>query len=109
MTLPEEDFDIVEAGDGAEALQQIGIRVPELVVLDWNLPERSGSAVLGELQTSHPDLPVIVLTAERRTSHRALARALGARTFLTKPFSPLELLETVEALLEEPPGPRGTS
>ena len=103
MTLPSEGFDIVEAHDGADALEQIRVRVPDLVVLDWKMPERSGSAVLDELQTSHPDLPVIVLTAERGTSHKALARALGARTYLTKPFSPLELLAKVEALLAEPP------
>jgi CheY-like chemotaxis protein len=107
MTLPSEGFDILEAHDGTDALEQIRVRVPDLVVLDWNMPERSGSAVLDDLQTSHPDLPVIVLTAERRTSHKALARALGARIFLTKPFSPLELLATVEALLAEPPRPRG--
>jgi CheY-like chemotaxis protein len=107
MTLPSEGFDILEAHDGADALEQIRIRVPDIVVLDWNMPERSGSAVLGELQTSHPDLPVIVLTAEHRPSHKALAGALGARTFLTKPFSPLELLATIEALLEEPPRRRG--
>jgi CheY-like chemotaxis protein len=103
MTLPSEGFDILEARDGVDALEQIRIRPPDLVILDLNMPERSGSAVLGDLQTTHPELPVVVLTAEQRPSHKALARALGARTFLTKPFSPLELLARVEALLAEPP------
>lgn len=107
MTLPSDGFDIVEAHDGADALEQIRVRVPDLVVLDWNMPERPGSAVLSELQTGHPDLPVIVLTAEHRRSHKALAGALGARTFLTKPFSPLKLLATIEAVLEEPPRRQG--
>lgn len=73
--------------------------MPDLVLLDWKMPGRSGSEVLDELKRSYPDLPVIVLTAEIQEHHRVLAESLGVDVFLTKPFSPLELLETVERLL----------
>ncbi len=107
MTLPAHGFQILEAPDATDALEQIGAHPPDLVILDWNLPDRSGSTVLDELQRRLPQLPVIVLTGEHRSTHRALAKALGARTFLTKPFSPLELLATVEALLAERPARDG--
>ena len=55
--------------------------------------------VLQELKRRLPDLPVIVLTAEPRASERQRAEELGADAFLSKPFSPIELLETIERLL----------
>ena len=62
-----------------------------------------GSSVLDAVKVQHPQLPVIVLTAELQDHHRALAESLGVDVFLTKPFSPIELLETVERLLGESP------
>jgi CheY-like chemotaxis protein len=102
LTLPNEGFEIVEARDGAEALERAFDDAPDLVVLDWRMPNRSGEEVLRELIKLHPDLPVIVLTAEQETRERETATALGARAFLTKPFSPLQLIAAVESLLEQP-------
>jgi len=101
MTLPEEGFDLVEARDGEEALQLTDARAPALVLLDWRMPGLSGAEVLPELKRRHPDTPVIVLTAELETQHRQTAESLGADVFITKPFSPLQLLATVERLLPE--------
>jgi CheY-like chemotaxis protein len=92
---------VLEAGNGDQALELIGREPPDLVLLDWQMPGRSGSQVLDELKHRHPDLPVVVLTAQHQPPHRALAEALGVDVFLTKPFSPLELLDTVERLLAE--------
>jgi two-component system phosphate regulon response regulator PhoB len=103
MTLPEEGYEIEEAIDGEEALTLLNSRVPDLVLLDWKMPGRHGSLVLDELKSRHPKLPVIVLTAEIADHHRSLAEALKVDVFLTKPFSPLELLETIERLLGEHP------
>lgn len=100
-TLPEEGYELVEAHDGSEALELTEHGLPALVLLDWILPGRTGSQVLEELKRRHPDLPIVVLTAEHQPRHRALAQALGVDVFLTKPFSPLELLDTVERLLPE--------
>ncbi|HEX9349862.1 MAG TPA: response regulator [Gaiellaceae bacterium] len=103
MTLPEDEYEIDEATDGEQALARLDERVPELVLLDWQMPGRHGSLVLDELKSRHPKLPVIVLTAEIAEHHRSLAEALKVDVFLTKPFSPLELLETIERLLAEHP------
>jgi CheY-like chemotaxis protein len=101
-TLPSDGFEIVEARDGDQALELLAETVPDLVLLDWRMPGRPGQEVLDEVRRLHPRLPVIVLTAETKPLERALAESLGANAFLTKPFSPLELLETVERLLAEP-------
>jgi CheY-like chemotaxis protein len=109
-TLPEMEFEIVEAADGAEALTQITAEAPDLILLDWRMPGMGGSSVLDAVKVRYPDLPVIVLTAEIAERHRALAESLKVDAFLTKPFSPLELLDTVERLLgpapTEPPSAR---
>jgi DNA-binding response OmpR family regulator len=103
MTLPDEGFDLVEAQDGDQALQLTDGRAPALVLLDWRMPGFSGAEVLPELKRRHPGTPVIVLTAEPETQHRQTAESLGADVFMTKPFSPLQLLATVERLLSERP------
>jgi two-component system phosphate regulon response regulator PhoB len=104
MTLPEDGYEIEEATDGEQALALAKERVPDLVLLDWKMPGRHGSLVLDELKSRHPQLPVIVLTAEIAEHHRDLAESLKVDVFLTKPFSPLELLETIERLLDQHPG-----
>ncbi len=104
VTFATDDCEIVEAVDGHEALALVEADRPDLVLLDWKMTGRSGAEVLGELKRLHPDLPVIVLTAEIQPRHRAEATQLGADTFLTKPFSPLRLIETVERLLPERSG-----
>lgn len=92
-TLPEEEYEVVEAGDAASALAALEREATDLVVLDWRLPDGSGGYVLAEAKARWPGLPVIVLTAE------AYAEAGAADAFLTKPFSPLQLLDEVERLI----------
>lgn len=101
MTLPAEEYEVVEATDGDSALAQLDQGLPALVVLDWKMPGRHGALVLEELKRRHPRLPVIVLTAEVKATQRAVAESMHVDAFLTKPFSPLELLGTIERLLAE--------
>jgi CheY-like chemotaxis protein len=103
LTLPDEGYDLVEAEDGDQALQIIAARQPSLVLLDWRMPGTSGEGVLTALKQTYPDLPVIVLTAEPEAKVRTLAESLGADVFVAKPFSPLQLLGSVERLLPERP------
>lgn len=105
-TTLDQKFDIAEATDGQRALQLLETFRPDLLVLDWRMPGRWGSEVLDEVKRKYPTLPVIVLTAEKKRHYRQLAEHLGADAFLTKPFSPLELIAAVERLL---PGPHSDS
>jgi two-component system phosphate regulon response regulator PhoB len=103
LTLPDEGYDLVEAQDGGQALQITDARQPALVLLDWRMPGLSGADVLTALKQRHPDVPVIVLTAEPEAKVRTQAESLGADVFMAKPFSPLQLLATVERLLPDRP------
>jgi DNA-binding response OmpR family regulator len=103
LTLPDEGYDLVEAHDGGQALQITDARPPALVLLDWRMPGLSGADVLTALKQAHPDVPVIVLTAEPEAKVRTQAESLGADVFMAKPFSPLQLLATVERLLPDRP------
>jgi len=97
MTLPPEDFEIAEAGDGDIALAIAEVQRPDLVLLDWRMPMVSGETVLMQLKDRCPNVAVVVLTVEGE--QRSRAGELGADAFLTKPFSPVELLRTVERLV----------
>ncbi len=93
--------EIVEARDGDESLELARTVRPDLIVLDMMMPGRTGLEVLGELRrdAEFVDTPVIVLTARAQASDREAATRVGASRFITKPFSPRDLCEAVEQLL----------
>ncbi len=94
-------FEVVSAGDGAEALQKVRAHTPALVILDLMLPEVSGLEVC-KLLRRHPAtaaIPIIMLTAKAAEIDRVLGLELGADDYVTKPFSPRELVLRVKALL----------
>lgn len=97
-TLSPEEFDIIEASDGQEALGLIAARPPDLVLLDWNMPRASGGEVLERLAREHPAVGAVVITAEQGGGPRQQVSSLGGH-LLTKPFSPTELLRLVDDLL----------
>lgn len=92
-------FDIEEAGDGAEAVAAARTLDPAIVFLDIDMPRMNGIEACRELRALDPDrsTTIVMLTAAGPDVEPE-ARAAGADLFLTKPFSPLDLLELVDGL-----------
>jgi DNA-binding response OmpR family regulator len=99
--LTREGFRVETAATGTEALAAVGREVPDLLVLDRMLPELSGDEVLQALrrEKATKSVPVLVLTAKRQQEDRIQGLELGADDYLTKPFSPRELVLRVQAIL----------
>ncbi len=99
--LAKEGYRVRTAGGGEEAVESVRHERPDLLVLDLNLPGFSGFEVLTELRRSEDtrDVPVVVLTARREEADRIRGLELGADDYLTKPFSPQELVLRVGAVL----------
>ncbi|HET6467232.1 MAG TPA: phosphate regulon transcriptional regulator PhoB [Geminicoccaceae bacterium] len=94
-------FEVAQAYDGEEALLLIEEREPDLILLDWMLPQLSGLELCRRLrrrpETAH--LPIIILTARSEEPDRLRGLETGADDFITKPFSPAELVARVRAVL----------
>lgn len=99
--LTREGFRVETAGSGPEALDAVGREIPDLIVLDRMLPGLSGDDVLKQLKSepATADIPVLVLTARREQEDRIEGLELGADDYLTKPFSPRELVLRAMAIL----------
>jgi CheY-like chemotaxis protein len=96
-------MDVREAANGREALELIRDEIPDLVLLDVMMPQLDGWEVARQLQSDPRtrDLPVVFLTARAELADRQRAADLGAVGFLSKPFDPLELPDTIERVLRQ--------
>ena len=97
-------FDLVEAGDGVEALERAADAAPQIVFLDIDMPHMDGIAACAHLRGA-PDTSestIVMLTAATDDGAEQRALEAGADMFLTKPFSPLDLLRLVDRLGESP-------
>jgi DNA-binding response OmpR family regulator len=101
-TLGTDDFELLQAADGEEALRLAQEQHPELVLLDVNMPRVDGLTVCEQLKAadSTRGIRVVMLTARGADADKARARAAGADDYFIKPFSPVQLLNKVYALLE---------
>jgi two-component system, OmpR family, phosphate regulon response regulator PhoB len=99
--LDKEGFDVVQTGDGEEALVLAAEETPDLVVLDWMIANLSGIEVCRRLRRAPAtaNLPIIMLTARAEESDRVRGLETGADDYVTKPFSPRELVARIRALL----------
>jgi two-component system alkaline phosphatase synthesis response regulator PhoP len=91
-------FRVVEAADGKTALARARGERPDLIVLDLNLPAMDGLDVCRALRRES-DVPIIMLTARVEETDRLIGLELGADDYVTKPFSPRELVARVRAVL----------
>ena len=94
-------FEVRASMDGDEALMMVDERLPDLIVLDWMLPSVSGIEICRQLRrkTATRQVPIILLTARTEESDRIRGLESGADDYVTKPFSPTELLARVRAVL----------
>jgi len=92
-------FAVLTAGDGQAAVATAHARRPDLVVLDLGLPGMDGLDVARTLRRESSDVPIIMLTARDDELDRILGLELGADDYVTKPFSPRELVARVRAVL----------
>ncbi len=97
-------FDVAVVGDGAVAVDAIKQRIPDLVVLDLMLPGLDGLEVFRQLRQRAP-VPVVMLTALGDEADRLVGLELGADDYVTKPFSPRELVLRVQSVLRRSAGP----
>ncbi len=96
--LEREGLDVLTTGSGAEALTLVERSAPDLVLLDLRLPDVSGEEVAREVRRTS-NVPILMLTAKSAEEDRIRGLELGADDYVTKPFSPRELVLRVQALL----------
>src|SRR5579862_7419385 len=103
-----EGFEVSAATDGSSGLAQVRKTAPDLLVLDLMLPKMPGLEVCKEIRRDGAlnRLPILMLTARGEEADRVIGLEMGADDYVTKPFSPRELVARVKALLRraEPAG-----
>jgi two-component system alkaline phosphatase synthesis response regulator PhoP len=99
FNLEQAGFQVVTATDGEEGLQKAVEEKPELIVLDLMLPKKDGMEVCKELRLQRNTTPILMVTAKDDEFDKVLGLELGADDYMTKPFSPREVVARVKAIL----------
>lgn len=103
FNLEQSGFDTEVANDGIAAIEMFESYRPDLIVLDLMLPGKDGYDVCKEIRRTS-NVPIIMLTAKETELERVLGLELGADDYITKPFSPLELVARIKAVLRRASG-----
>ncbi|GJL51858.1 response regulator [Candidatus Nitrospira salsa] len=101
ITLEDSQYRLYTAEDGAAGLKAIQAHRPDLVILDWVMPELTGLEVVRKLRENSitAGIAVVLLTSQDNRDHQEEIQTLGIFSYLQKPFSPLELIQTVQKAL----------
>lgn len=104
-------WEVFAHGNGANAVDEIARRMPDVIVLDVMLPGRSGLEILSDMRAKPAlsAIPVLMLTAKGQDRDRDTALSLGANAYLTKPFANDELVSTIEDLVAAAAAARGSA
>jgi DNA-binding response OmpR family regulator len=108
LNLEHDGFEVIEAFRGMQAVDQLRSKLPDLVLLDVMLPDIDGFEVLRIIRETS-SVPVIMLTAKGEEEDRVRGLELGADDYITKPFSPRELVSRVRAVLRRTEMAAGTA
>lgn len=108
INLELEDFEVEEAWDGKSAMKILREQHPELLVLDIMMPQMDGWEILREVREDPElkDLPVILLTAKVQDQDMAMGWKLGADGYITKPFNPVNLADSLREVISATPEQR---
>jgi len=100
--LKQEKFEVVYAKDGEEAMQLVYKEMPDLILLDINMPKKDGYQVFKEIKSDIllQNIPIIMLTAKSKTREKILGLELGADDYITKPYDIEELIARVKMILK---------
>ena len=98
-TLVFENLDVLTATNGREALEVVQQESPDLLIVDWMMPEMDGLELIQYLRDAHNRMPILMLTARDALENRVFGLESGADDYLVKPFAPAELVARVHALL----------
>ena len=107
MNLEHDGFQVAEAFNGKQAIQKLRDVTPDLILLDVMMPDLDGFEVLETIREGS-NVPVIMLTAKGEEDDRVRGLELGADDYITKPFSPRELVSRVKAVIRRTEGASGS-
>jgi DNA-binding response OmpR family regulator len=107
FAVKEHGFDVRVAADGDEGLREFHRYEPHLVVLDLNLPGIHGLDLLGRMRAGKPGIPIVILSSRTDETDRVAGLEMGADDYVTKPFSPRELVARVRSVLRRANGGAG--
>lgn len=101
FSLPENEFVLEETDNAKDAEKALALNIPDLIIVDWMLPGKNGIDFIKWLR-QHPQyefIPVIILTAKAEEQNKIKGLTYGADDYMTKPFSPAELIARIKTIL----------
>ncbi|NUP98371.1 MAG: response regulator [Armatimonadetes bacterium] len=103
VNLERAGYEVMTANDGVQALEMVAQDKPDLIVLDWMMPQLNGMETLKRLKANDAtaEIPVIMLTAKSQDADVFRGWQSGVDCYLTKPFNPMELLTFVKRIFED--------
>lgn len=108
VNLERAGYEVMTANDGQQALDLVAQETPDLIVLDWMMPQLNGMETLKRLKANDAtaEIPVIMLTAKSNDADVFKGWQSGVDCYLTKPFNPMELLTFVKRIFEDLENPQ---
>jgi len=101
LVLEAENFEVLLAESVEQALNILVNEIPALLLIDVKMPAKDGMYLMGKVKEKWPGIPVIVMSGYPTDGTVKTAAEIGAATFIAKPFTPDELLETVRSVLQK--------
>lgn len=99
FALAQQGYQIIEAGDGIEALEKMNGAKIDMVFTDLNMPRMDGLDLIRKLRSGNRSVPIVMLTTESQESKKAEGKAAGATGWIVKPFRPEQLVQITQRLI----------